>query len=54
MSDNKLGGVPSKTREALFAMLEVVTDNSDDAWAKAIKKLTRIGPEQALKRMKKK
>lgn len=53
MSSNKMGGVPSQTRDALYKMLEKVDINTDAQWAEAILALKEIGPKEALARMSK-
>lgn len=56
MSDNKMGGVPSETRDALYKLFDVQSyrsDASDTQWAKAIRKLTELGPKKALELMEK-
>jgi hypothetical protein len=55
MSDNKMGGVPDKTRKVLYKMFDEMDYGSsrrDKDWADAISLLTKIGPKLALKRMR--
>ena len=52
MSENKMGGVPSKTRDALYQLFEEMDDKDDSDWAKAIEKMTKLGPKKSLKRLK--
>ena len=51
MSSNKMGGVPSETRDALYEMLERVNSQNDSIWAKAIGQMTKLGPKKAMERL---
>lgn len=51
MSDNKLGGVPSKSREALFGLLEKIDYKNDSEWAATINLLASTDPKVARKRL---
>lgn len=51
MSDNKMGGVPSKTRSALYDFFEELDDKDDAEWAKVIRKLTKLGAKKSLDRL---
>ncbi len=51
MSSNKMGGVPSNTRSALYRMLERVDDQNDAEYAAVIDKLTELGPQRTLERI---
>ncbi len=51
MSDNKMGGVPSKTRDALYDFFDAQRDEDDEDWAKIIRKITRLGPRKTMKKL---
>lgn len=51
LSDNKLGGVPSKSREALFGLLEKIDYKNDSEWAATINLLASTDPKVARKRL---
>lgn len=54
MSSNKMGGVPDESREALYKLIEKMDAGNDERWAKVIRKITRLGPKKALRRLKRK
>ena len=51
MSDNKMGGVPDKTRDALYRFFDAQEDKDDADWAKVIDRMTKLGPKKSLKRL---
>lgn len=54
MSDNKMGGVPTHTRDALYRFFDAQNDKDDEEWAAVIDKMTKLGPKESMKRLKKK
>lgn len=54
MSSNKMGGVPEETRDALYKFFEAIDGADDTQWAKVIKRITKLGHQKSLKRLKKK
>ncbi len=52
MSDNKMGGVPDESRNALYKLMEKLDAGNDGRWAKVIRKITKLGPKKALRRLK--
>ncbi len=52
MSDNKMGGVQVKTREALFKFLDAQGNRNDKEWAGIIKKITKLGAKKSKKRLR--
>ena len=52
MSDNKMGGVPCETREALDRFFDEIDDGDDVKWAKVIRKMTRLGVKKTLRRLR--
>lgn len=51
MSDNKMGGVPSKTRDALYRFFNAQKAGDDADWAKIIDKMTKLGPKKTLRKL---
>lgn len=49
MSQNKMGGVPPKTREALCKFFDVQGYSNDKKWARVIKRITKLGPKKSKK-----
>jgi hypothetical protein len=54
MSSNKMGGVPEKTRTALYKFFDQLEESDDAGWAKVIRKMTKLGHKEAAKRLKRK
>lgn len=54
MSSNKMGGVPEKTRTALYKFFGQLEEPDDARWAKVVRKMTKLGHKKATKRLKKK
>jgi len=52
MSKNKMGGVPSETRNALYGFFDKMQSADDKTWARVIREImTRVGPRESLKRL---
>jgi hypothetical protein len=53
MSKNKMGGVPSQTRDALYRFFEKMRDSDDQTWSEVISKMTELGAKKSLERLNK-
>lgn len=51
MSNNKLGGAPSRSQEAIGKLSQNVTPKNDDQWAATINLLVTLDPKVARKRL---
>lgn len=51
MSDNKMGGVSDKVRSALYRFFDAQKLEDDADWARAIDKMTKLGPKKTLKKL---
>ena len=53
MSDDKMGGWPHKTRDALYDFKSDANED-DSGWAKVIRKMTKLGLKETTRRLFKK